>query len=212
MTAKDNRTCQLTLVTPGGLASAVALEAFAGELGAALDAVPGAVAAVVLRSEGLNEESARRAAAVLAPVAQERDVAFLVEDRPAAAEAANADGVHMTEQQGSVAETRTLIGPEAIVGVACGTSRHRAIGADEAGADYVAFAGDEASLIELLAWWQEMMTLPCVAFGAADLESAARLAGAGADFIAVDDTVWLHPAGAAAGITALTDRLAESDH
>lgn len=205
MTAPEERTCQLYLVTPGGLASALALEAFAADLKAALGAGP--VAAVLLRTGGLNGDAARRAAEALGPLAKARDVAFLIEDRPEVAEAANADGVHLTDSRVSVAETRAEIGPEAIVGVACDASRHDAIEAAEAGADYVAFAGPEDALGELLAWWQETMTPPCVAFGAGDLETAIRQARAGADFLALDDAIWNHPEGPAAAVAGLAERL-----
>ena len=206
MTAGADQGCQLYLVTPGGLASALALEAFAADLKAALGA--GQIGAVLLRTAGLNGDAARRAAEALGPLARARDVAFLIEDRPEVAEAANADGVHLTDPRASVAETRAQVGPEAIVGVACGASRHDAIEAAEAGADYVAFAGPEDALEELLSWWQETMTPPCVAFGAGDLETALRQGRAGADFLALDDAVWNHPEGPAAAVAVLTEGLA----
>lgn len=205
MTAREEPQCQLYLVTPSGLASALAVDAFAGVLTAALEAGP--AAAVLLRTEGLNDDDARRAAEALGPIARARDVAFLIEDRPEVAAAANADGVHLTDPRASVAETRARIGPEAIVGVACGISRNDAIEASDAGADYVAFEGPEDGLAELLSWWQEMMTPPCVALGAGSLESAIRLARAGADFVALDEAVWNHPEGPAAAVTALLAEL-----
>ena len=84
---------------------------------------------------------------------------------------------------------RQRLGEEAIVGVGCGASRHDAITAAEHGADYVAFgtAGQEPgpAEIELIGWWQSIMTLPCVAFGAAAPGDCALLAGAGVDFVVV---------------------------
>jgi thiamine-phosphate pyrophosphorylase len=90
----------------------------------------------------------------------------------------------------TLAAARRRLGDEAIVGVGVGvdsgTSRHDAITAAEGGADYVAFGAPGAAADpELIGWWQEIMTLPCVVFGAAGPEDCARFAAAGADFVAV---------------------------
>lgn len=204
----DDAACRLYLITPPGLDGAAALDTFAERLAAALEA--GDVACVLLRAAGLDERTALTAALKLAPLAQERGVAFLVEDRPDVAREAGADGVHVNAGGAPVARVRETIGPEAIVGVGCGLSRHAAMEAAEAGADYVAFAGPEADLAELLAWWQATMTPPCVAQDGVTLENAVWLARAGADFLALGDAVWQHPDGAAAAIKALATRLAEA--
>src|SRR3546814_1219033 len=86
-------------------------------------------------------------------------------------------------------DLRARFGPDVILGAGCGASRHLAMTAGEAGADYIGFGaleseeGDAADP-EILAWWQAVMTPPQVAFGAGDLAAAARLAAAGADFVA----------------------------
>jgi thiamine-phosphate pyrophosphorylase len=215
MTTHEDPGCGLYLVTPGGLASEPALAAFARDLSDALGA--GEVAAVLLRTEGLDDLAAKHAAVTLGPIAQARDVAFLVEDRPRVAEAAGADGVHLTAPDGSIAEVRALVGPEAIVGVACGTSRYRALESAEGGADYVAFEGPPEEVEELLSWWQAVMAPPCVALGdpeadgdlGPDFEAAALLARAGADFLAAGEAVWRFPEGPAAAVVALLERLGQ---
>ncbi len=73
------------------------------------------------------------------PIAQARDVAFIVNDRPDLAAELGADGVHIGQDDASYAEARAAVGPNAIVGVTAHDSRHLAIEAAEAGADYVAF-------------------------------------------------------------------------
>ncbi len=203
-------TCRLYLVTPPGLDSAPALDAFSEALPAALEA--GDAACVLLRTAGLNERAALTVARRLAPIAQERGAAFLVEDRPEVAREAGADGVHLNGGGASVSRVRERIGPEAIVGVGCGLSRHAAMEAGEAGADYVAFAGPEADLAELLAWWQATMTPPCVALDGVTLENAVWLARAGADFLGLGDAVWQHPEGPAAAMAALAKQLAEASN
>jgi thiamine-phosphate pyrophosphorylase len=125
-------------------------------------------------------------------LAQVRDVAVLLEDRVEMAAETGCDGVHLNNLE-ALAAVRQRLGTEALVGVGCATSRHDAITAAEGGANYVAFgsAGIGAAGIEtaadsdLLDWWQSIMTLPSVAFGAAAPADCARLAAAGADFVAV---------------------------
>ncbi len=204
----DTSACRLYLITPPGLDSATALDGFADALATALEA--GDIACVLLRAAGLDDRAALTAARRLAPIAQKRGAAFLIEDRPEGARDAGADGVHLNGTDASVARLRQTIGPEAIVGVGCGLSRHGAMDAGEAGADYVAFSGPEADLAELLTWWQATMTPPCVALDGVTLENAVWLARAGADFLAVGQTVWDHPGGPAAAVQAFTARLAEA--
>ncbi len=136
----------------------------------------------------------------LCPQAQARDVAVLLLDRAALAAETGCDGVHLSNLEG-LAAARQVLGAEAPIGVGCGASRHDAITAAERGADYVAFGAPEsgAADAELLGWWQSLMTLPCVAFGAASPEDGARLADAGADFVAVPPELDLAACRAALG-------------
>ncbi len=143
-----------------------------------------------------DEDGLRAAVEVLCPLAQARDVAVLLLDRAALAAETGCDGVHLSDIE-SLGAARQVLGAEALIGVGVGctwgASRHDAITAAERGADYIAFgtpvgsAGPDSSAAdpELLDWWQSLMTLPCVAFGAASPEDCARLAGAGADFVVV---------------------------
>ncbi len=125
--------CRLYLVTPAVLEP----PAFATELAAALDG--GDVACVQLRLKDVPDDQVRRAIDVLMPVAADRGVAFILNDRPDLAAAAGCDGVHIGQTDMSYDAARRLVGPDRIVGVTCHDSRHLAIVAAEAGADYVAF-------------------------------------------------------------------------
>ncbi len=150
------------------------------------------IACVLLLDAGLDESARRAAVEVLCPLAQARDVAVLLQDRVELAAETGCDGVHLSDPK-DLAAARQRLGAEALVGVACGASRHDAITAAERGADYVAFGALERTAMpgpgsadpELLGWWRPLMTLPCVAFGAAAPEDCARLAAAGADFVVV---------------------------
>jgi thiamine-phosphate pyrophosphorylase len=125
-----------------------------------------------------------------------------------------ADGVHLGQQDGTVAEAREALGREAQVGVTCHASRHLAMDAGEAGADYVAFgsffpSGTKASEhrpeLELLEWWQGIFEIPCVAIGGITPANCATLIEAGADFLAVSGAVW--NGDEAAAVRAFADKL-----
>jgi len=197
--------CRLYLITPPRLEA----KAFAETLKRALDA--GDVASLQLRLKDVPDEEIRRATEILMPIAQKRDVAFILNDRPDLARALGCDGVHVGQEDASYAEARLIVGKNAIVGVTCHDSRHLAMEAAEAGADYVAFgaffptATKEAKAradIETLRWWAEMMVVPCVAIGGITVDNAMPLIEAGADFLAVSSGVWDFPAGPAAAVQA----------
>ncbi len=120
----------------------------------------------------------------LQEVVQNREVALLVEDDIDFAIKSGADGVHLFNYV-RVHEARARLGDEANVGANCMASRHAAMEAGEAGADYVAFSpADAPEVIELIGWWSEMTNLPCVAEGIKDELTARRVVEAGADFVA----------------------------
>jgi thiamine-phosphate pyrophosphorylase len=196
--------CRLYLVTPPVLPPG-----FADTLAAALDA--GDVAALQIRLKGLPDADLARAVAALRPVAQSRDVAVILNDRPDLARALGCDGAHVGQEDMPAREARALLG-DLTLGVSCHGSRHLALEAGEAGADYVAFgaffptttkeAPTEAT-VEILRWWSELMELPSVAIGGITAANCGPLVEAGADFLAVVSAVWNHPEGAAAGVRAL---------
>ena len=125
--------CRLYLITPPKLE----LKAFGEMLKRTLDA--GDVASLQLRLKETMDDDIRRAAELLMPIAQKRDVAFILNDRPDLAAEMRCDGVHVGQEDASYGEARDAVGRNAVVGVTCHDSRHLAMEAAEAGADYVAF-------------------------------------------------------------------------
>jgi thiamine-phosphate pyrophosphorylase len=192
-------TTRLYLITPPALDP----DRFAQELEEAL--VGGDVACLQLRLKDVKDDTVRRAAKILQPIAQERDVAFIMNDRPDLAAELACDGVHVGEEDMPYAEARRLLGPDRIVGVTCGASRDRAITAAEAGADYVAFGAFFPSMTktttkhradaELLRDWSETTVVPCCAIGGITQQNCGPLVEAGADFLAVIGAIWSHPKG-----------------
>lgn len=169
-------------------------------LSRALDA--GTVACVLVRAANADGGALEASILALRPVAQERQVAFLIENQVRLARQTGCDGVHLTGDGQSIERARQELDDEAIVGLYCGASRHAGMDAAEAGADYVAFGGDSAedwwrkpADPDLLAWWQALVTTPCVALSDDDLQGAGEMAAAGADFVAVGTCIWSHPHG-----------------
>lgn len=203
--------CQLYLITPPVLPDP---EAFARTLAAALDAGP--VAALQIRIKPADDEMIAAAVRRLAPVAQTRGVAVILNDRPDLAAALECDGVHVGQSDASVAAARRIMGPSAMIGATCHDSRHLGMEAAEAGADYVAFGAFFPTLTkqtthrpdpEILTIWQETMEIPSVAIGGITLDNAASLIAAGADFLAVSQGVWGHPEGAEAAVRGFNEIL-----
>jgi thiamine-phosphate pyrophosphorylase len=168
------------------------------------------VACLQLRLKDVDDAAIRHAARVLQPVAQDRGVAFIMNDRPDLAAELHCDGVHVGEEDSPYAEARRLLGPDRIVGVTCGDSRHRAVEAADAGADYVAFGAFFPSTTkvgakyratpELLRDWSETTVVPCCAIGGISQENCAPLVEAGADFLAVIGAVWSYSQGPRAAV------------
>jgi thiamine-phosphate pyrophosphorylase len=209
LSGETRPTTRLYLITPPALDP----ERFAKELEEAL--AGGDVACLQLRLKEVDDAAVRRAARILKPIAQDRDVAFIMNDLPDLAAELDCDGVHVGEEDMPYAEARRLLGQDRIVGVTCGASRDRAITAAEAGADYVAFgafflsttktATKYRATAELLKDWSEMTVVPCCAIGGITQENCGPLVEAGADFLAVIGAIWSHPRGARAAVAEFND-------
>ena len=184
--------CQLYLVSPLDVSGG-----FPARLERALDAGP--VAAFQLRLKGIDQHEAARLAEPLQAICAAREVAFIVNDSVALAKRLGADGVHLGQGDGDVREAREILGREAQIGVTCHASRHLAIEAGDAGADYVAFGSffpsetkpsEHRPGLDLLEWWHGLMEVPCVAIGGITPANCGPLVEAGADFLAVSAAVW----------------------
>jgi thiamine-phosphate pyrophosphorylase len=198
---------RLYLITPqlGDTAS------FLHDIGPALKA--GDVAAVLLRLDQSDERTLINRVKAVAAVIQSRDVALLLDGHPEVAARAGGDGVHLT---GIAALTATLgtLKPDRIAGAGGLRSRHDAMLAGEAGADYVMFGEPDGrrnrppfdALLERVGWWAELFEIPCVGY-AAHLDEVAMLAQAGADFVALGDWIWTEDLTPAAAVAAAGDRL-----
>ena len=178
---------------------------FPDRLKAALE--PGLATAFQLRVKDMDDHRLARVAEPLQRICADAGVAFIVNDSMALAKRIGADGVHLGQSDGDVREARALLGPSAQIGKTCHDSRHLAMEAGEAGADYVAFGAfyptttkpsDYRPDPSILSWWSTIFEIPCVAIGGITADNAKPLIDAGADFLAVCQAVWgKHDAAAA---------------
>lgn len=184
--------CQLYLISPLDVGGD-----FPERLARALDAAP--VAAFQFRVKDMDQHAAARLAEPLQRICADREVAFIVNDSVSLAKRLGADGVHLGQEDGDAREARTILGPGVQIGVTCHDSRHLAMEAGEAGADYVAFGSFYPTTTKqvshhpepvILSWWSALFELPSVAIGGITPANAAPLVKAGADFIAVCGAVW----------------------
>ena len=204
--------CRLYLITPPAIDD---LAAFGHLLAEALDA--GDVAALQIRIKDAPDAVVTAAVEALSPIVQARGVAVILNDRPDLAAKLGCDGVHVGQDDAPYPEARRLMGPGAMIGVTCHDSRHLAMEAAEAGADYVAFGAffdtttkdpKTRAEPEILTIWQEVMQIPCVAIGGITVANCRPLVAAGADFIAVSAGVWAYPDGPAAAVRAFNAEIA----
>lgn len=187
----DTDTPQIYLVTPGAFEPA----GFGEVLARLLDGAE--IACLRLALAETDADAIARAADSCRDIAHARDVPLVIERHAGLVEKLGLDGVHLTDAARSVRATRKALGAEAIVGAACGISRHDGMNAGESGADYISFGpvgetglGEtERAPRDLFAWWSEMIELPVVAEGGLDpalVESFAPVT----DFFAIGPEIW----------------------
>ncbi|MGZ2411500.1 thiamine-phosphate pyrophosphorylase [Sphingomonas sp. F9_3S_D5_B_2] len=184
--------CKLYLISPQEVGGS-----FPVRLKAALE--PGFAAAFQLRVKHVDEHSLAKLAEPLQRICADAEVAFIVNDSMSLAKRLGADGVHLGQEDGDIRAARALLGPDAQIGKTCHDSRHLAMDAGEAGADYVAFGAFYPTTTKpsdfrpdpsILTWWATVFEIPCVAIGGITPDNAKPLVEAGADFLAVSQAVW----------------------
>jgi thiamine-phosphate pyrophosphorylase len=172
------------------------LRDFLPKLEAAFDAAD--IACVLIAApEGCTDEALSAIADPLIEAVQRRDAAALLDGRPELAKQLNADGAHLDlrvrdtdSALRAYRHARKILGADAVVGVLCAAERHAAMEIAEADADYIGFDLAAPETENVIAWWGEVMTVPCVAFGAIDPSLGKALARSGADFLAPEPSIW----------------------
>lgn len=189
-----NSACQLYLISPLDVGGA-----FPERLDRVLAEGEGVATAFQFRMKDVDQHEAARLAAPLQEICAAREVGFIVNDSVPLAKRLKADGVHLGQSDGDLREAREELGRDVQIGITCHASRHLAMEAGEAGADYVAFgaffpsetkSSEHRPEPELLEWWSQLFEIPCVAIGGITPDNCVPLIEAGADFLAVSHSVW----------------------
>jgi thiamine-phosphate pyrophosphorylase len=198
---QDPPRCSLYLITPplSTLEAGTLAKIFAEILAAA------PVASALLRFARGSEQEAGAIAPPFLSAAMAANCALLFESDARMAARLGADGVHVSGAGEDLVAAIKSLKPEGIVGAGSLRTRDDAMTAGEKGVDYVRFGERRGvtsamalePLIERVGWWAEIFETPCVAY-AETIAAAARLARAGADFVALDEAIW----GAASPATA----------
>jgi len=197
----------LYLITPPRIDD---IASFVGQFEAAIEG--GDIASLQIRlktDDEIDTHATRELAQAVQPLCRQHEIALIINDSPQLCRALQADGVHLGADDMDIKAARDLVGPDVIIGATCKTSRHTAMMAGEAGADYVAFGAFHPTQTkaetspadpDVLGWCQMFLTLPCVAIGGITTSNALPLIEAGADFLAVSSGVWNHADGPAAAV------------
>jgi len=202
---------RLYLVTPPVDDPAACAEGLAAALNSA------DVAAVLMRFAPGDERTLINRVKALSPAVQASGVALLLEGHADLVARAGADGAHLRDIDAFNAALSALK-PQRIAGCGGFKTRHDAMLAAEAAADYVMFGEPDENgrrpgfdaVLDRVGWWAEVFEVPCVAF-AASLDEVEDLARAGADFVAVGDLAWNDAHGPAAALAAAAQRLAVAE-
>lgn len=157
-------------------------------------ALTGGVAAVQYRDKSDDVARRHEQASELVMLCRQFGVPLIVNDDLRLADLADADGVHLGRDDGSVREARIILGKGKLIGASCYQDLALAQAAQDAGADYVAFGSFFPSPtkpaaaradVTLLREAARALRLPIVAIGGITAANAAPLLDAGADSLAV---------------------------
>lgn len=157
-------------------------------------ALAGGVRIVQYRNKAADAATRLREATALTVLCRDAGALCLVNDDVALALACGAHGVHLGQQDGALDAAREQLGATAIIGQTCHASLARALAAQAAGADYVAFGRFFPSRTKplappapptLLPEARAVLHIPIVAIGGVTVDNAPQLIAAGADAVAV---------------------------
>lgn len=163
-------------------------------------ALDGGAGVIQVRNKTAAPALRRDQARAIVGLCRTRGALAIVNDDPALAREVDADGVHVGEDDGAIADARAAVGAGRLVGASCYDSLERAQAAVAAGADHVAFGSFFASGTKPaarrapldLARRARALGVPIVAIGGIDEHNARALAEAGVDAVAVIGALFSH--------------------
>lgn len=203
--------CRLVLIAP----SDATAERFSEMLLSALDA--GDVASLILPQYGMDEGAFQAFAEKIVPLAQDKGVAVVIAGDSRVAGRVRADGIHLEAGKDELADTIEKLQGRMMVGTGGAKTRDDALELGESRPDYLFFGRfgydntpePHPRNLTLGRWWAEMIEIPCIVLGGADVGSVEAVAATGAEFVALSRAVFGEDAGAAVeAANAILDRTA----
>ncbi len=150
-----------------------------------------------LRDKTLGDRLLVQRARLLREQTRNSNTLFVMNDRPDIAVLSDADGVHVGQDDLSVADVRAIVGPDRLVGVSTHTL-DQALAAAAESADYIGVGPvfpsstkrfDEFPGLELLRLTRVKVTLPMFAIGGITIENVQQVLDAGFHRIAVSGAI-----------------------
>lgn len=184
---KLNRIAGLYAITPDGLDTAALITRVRA-------ALTGGARVVQYRDKSGDRVRRIEQALVLLTLCRESGAALIINDDVALALEIGADGVHLGEGDGELADARRALGPDRLLGASCYNRIELAERALERGADHVAFGsvfasptkpGARRAPLELFTEARTRLAAPIVAIGGITVDNAADVIHAGAHAVAV---------------------------
>jgi thiamine-phosphate pyrophosphorylase len=166
-------------------------------VGTVKEAALGGAQIIQLREKDLDDRTLLARARDVREVTRTSGVLFIVNDRPDIARLADADGVHLGQDDLPIREARRILGPSALIGV----STHNLDQVRRAileGADYIGVGPTFTSQtkdfadcagLDFIHHAVAETSLPAFAIGGIDLDNVAQVRAAGARRIAVSHAI-----------------------
>ncbi|KQT41417.1 MULTISPECIES: thiamine phosphate synthase [unclassified Methylophilus] len=157
-------------------------------------AIQGGVSIVQYRHKTASDTLRFEQASALLSICRQANIPFLINDHVALAISLDADGVHIGQYDGAIAEAKASLGVDKIIGASCYNRFELAEQAQAAGAGYIAFGACYPSstkpdapraTLDLFSQAKRSLSVPVVGIGGITLENAPPLIAAGADALAV---------------------------
>jgi len=157
-------------------------------------ALSGGTAIIQYRDKSTNEAKRLEQASALRSLCNEFNASLIINDDITLAQAVDADGVHLGEEDTPVEQARLMLGDEAIIGISCYNQLQRALEAQAAGADYIAFGtvftsptkpNARSASCELIHDAKSQLDIPVCAIGGIDKSNVAQVINSGADMTAL---------------------------
>ncbi len=154
-------------------------------------ALSGGVDIVQIRDRDVDQRTLERSAYTFRRLCDNYSALFMVNDDPELAKVLDADGVHVGQDDVSVAEAREILGPEAIIGLS--THSEDQIAAAE-GVDYISVGpvwetptkpGRPATGLDLIDHARDNAKVPFFAIGGIDAGNVDEVVTAGASRLCV---------------------------